>query len=241
MGDLVSSVADIFGVGPASKQADATEAAAAQSTAASRYAIDLQKQMFDEQMRMQEPWRQAGITGINRLIAGLSPGGELATPFSKTNWQTDPGYQFRLNEGLNALNKQAAARGGLISGAALKAATRYGQDMGSQEYQNAFNRYYSERENLMRPLQSLAGLGQTSANTLGNAASSYGSNVGNLAMTNAANQGNALLTAGNLRASQYGTYGRALDQALNTDWGKVGSTIGGWFNSNSSTPESVWL
>lgn len=247
MGDIVNAVADVFGFGPASKQADATQAAAGQSAAASRYAADLQKQMFDQQIALQEPWRQAGMQGLNRLAAGLQTGGEFATPFSQTNWQTDPGYQFRLNEGMNALNRQAAARGGLISGAALKAATRYGQDMGSQEYQNAFNRYYAERENMMKPLQSLAGVGQTSANTMGSAAGTYGSNVGNLMMTNAANQGNALLAGGNIRASQYGTYGKALDQALNTDWGKVGNTIGGWFGGGSApaadaaSSEAVWI
>lgn len=236
MGDIVNAVSDVFGFGPASKQAAATEAAAGQSAATSRYAADLQKQMFDKQIELQEPWRQAGVQGLNRLAAGLQAGGEFATPFSQTNWQQDPGYQFRLKEGTNALNRNAAARGGLISGAALKAATRYGQDMGSQEYQNAFNRYYAERENMMKPLQSLAGVGQTSANTMGSAAGTYGSNVGNLMMTNAANQGNALLAGGNIRASQYGNMGRALDQAINTDWGKVGDKIGGWFGGGSSAP-----
>lgn len=241
MGDIVNAVADVFGFGPASKQADATEAAAGQSAAASRYAADLQKQMFEKQLELQEPWRQAGIGSLNRLAAGLQTGGEFATPFSKTNWQADPGYAFRLSEGMNALNRQAAARGGLISGGALKAAQRYGQDLGSQEYQNAFNRYYAERENMLKPLQSLAGVGQTSANTMGSAASGYGANVGNLMMTNAANQGNALLTGGNIRASQYSTAGRALDQALNTDWSKVGNTINGWFGGGSApASEPEW-
>lgn len=219
MGDIVNSVADVFGIGPASKQSAATKSAANTAAAASRYATDLQKQMFDKQIELQEPWRQAGIQGLNRLTAGLAQGGEFGTPFSQTNWQQDPGYQFRLSEGMNALNKQAAARGGLISGAALKAAQRYGQDMGSQEYQNAFKRYYDERQNMLNPLQSLAGLGQTSSGMMGQAAGAYGSNVGNLAMTNAANQGNLALAQGNIRASQYGTAGRGLDQALNYDWG----------------------
>jgi hypothetical protein len=54
---------------------------------------------------------------------------------------TDPGYGFRFAEGMKGLERSAAARGGLLSGATLKGITRYGQDMGSQEYQNAFNRY----------------------------------------------------------------------------------------------------
>ena len=228
MGSIVGAVADVFGLGPSSKQARATTQAADTSAAASRYATDVQREMFEKQMALQEPWRQAGQTALNALI----PLSTQYTPFGTQQFQQDPGYAFRLSEGQKALDRQAAARGGLISGAALKAAQRYGQEMGSQEYQNAFNRYQAERSARLNPLQSLAGVGQTAANTLGSAASQYGSNVGNLAMTNAANQGNALLAGANIRASQYGTAGRALDEALNTDWSKVGNTLGKWFGND---------
>lgn len=215
MGDIVNSVADVFGIGPASKQASTTKAAASTAAEASRYATDLQREMWQKSLENQQPWLTAGTNAVNQLAAGLAPGGMYATPFSQTNWQTDPGYQFRLNEGLKALDRQAAARGGLISGAALKAAGRYGQDYASNEYSNAFDRYYKERQNMLSPLQSLAGVGQSTAQQLGQAGQTMASNVGNLAMTNAANQGNALLQQGNIRASQYGTAGSALNQALN--------------------------
>jgi hypothetical protein len=107
-------------------------------------------------------------------------------------FQQDPGYAFRLKEGQNALDRQAAARGGLISGGALKAAERYGQDMGSQEYMNAFNRYQTERAARLNPLQSLAGMSQTTANTLGAAGQNMATNVGN-----------AYEGAANARASGY--------------------------------------
>jgi hypothetical protein len=95
------------------------------------------------------------------------------------DFQIDPGYAFRVSEGLKSLDRQAAARGGLISGGALKAAQRYGQDLGSQEYQNAFNRYQVNRSNQLTPLQSMAGMGQTTANTLGQAGQNYATNAGN--------------------------------------------------------------
>lgn len=195
-------------------QADAAKQAAQTSAGAQVYATDVQKQMFDKQIELQKPWQEAGTGAVNRLAAGLGKGGEFDQRFSQTNWQQDPGYAFRLAEGNKALNQAAAARGGLISGNALKAAQRYGQEMGSQEYQNAFNRYYREREAQLNPLQSLAGLGQTSAQSLGGAASQYGANVGNLAMTNAANQGNALLAQGNARASAYTGIGSSIGQGL---------------------------
>jgi hypothetical protein len=93
-------------------------------------------------------------------------------------FQADPGYGFRLSEGQKALDRQAAARGGLISGAALKGAQRFGQEMGSQEYTNAFNRYQTERQARLNPLQSLAGMAQTSTNVLGQAGQAMASGMG---------------------------------------------------------------
>lgn len=54
--------------------------------------------------------------------------------------QLDPGYQFRINQGLQAVNNSAAARGGLLSGATLKELNNYAQGQASSEFQNAFNR-----------------------------------------------------------------------------------------------------
>lgn len=224
MGDIINAGADLLGFGPASKAADATEDAARMSAEANRYAADLQYKMWQEQQKLQEPWRQAGEQALNKLIP-LSD----YQQFGMNQFQADPGYAFRLSEGQKALERSAAARAGLQSGSALKAAARFGQEMGSQEYMNAFNRYQTERAARLQPLQSLAGVGQTAANTLGQAAGQYGQTAGNLAMMGGANQANALLAGANIRASQYGNMGSALNTALNTDWGKVGNTVSGWF------------
>lgn len=92
--------------------------------------------------------------------------------------EIDPGYQFRLDEGLKALDRTASARGGLLSGGALKAATRYGQNMGSQEYQNAYGRYQTNRANQLNPLGSLMSSGQNAANNTGAASQNYASAAG---------------------------------------------------------------
>lgn len=226
MGDIVNAVADVFGFGPASKQADATTQAANISAQAQREALALQQRMYEEGVARQQPWLQAGTGAINRLAAGLGKGGEFATPFSQTNWMQDPGYGFRMSEGMKALERGAAARGGLLSGAAMKGIQRYGQNLASQEYQNAFDRYYNERNQMLRPLQSLAGVGQTSADALGSAGRGYAGAAGELGMTGAANQANLALQAGNVRASQYGNYGSALNTALNTDWNALAKRFG---------------
>lgn len=106
--------------------------------------------------------------------------GKYARDFGMQDFQQDPGYAFRLAEGQKALDRQAAARGGLISGGALKAATGYGQQMGSQEYQNAFNRYQTNRANQLQPLGNLMSSGQSAASNMGSAAGQYGTAGANL-------------------------------------------------------------
>lgn len=189
----------------------ASNKAASAQTKAAQQAQDTQMQMFDKQTALQEPFRQGGITSQNRLmdLLGLSQNteaqgyGSAAQPFGEAQFAEDPGYAFRLKEGMKALEHSAAARGGLISGAAMKGAQRYGQEMGSQEYMNAFNRYQTERAALLNPLQSLMGAGQTAANTLSQAAQNTGNNVSDLQTQ-----------AGNARASGYVGSANALTSAL---------------------------
>jgi hypothetical protein len=143
--------------------------------------------MFERQVELQEPFRQAGLKGQNRLLELLGLGEDKTAPgygkyataeFGMDKFTADPGYAFRMSEGMKALERSAAARGGLLSGATLKGTQRYGQDLASQEYQNAFNRYQAERTGTLNPYQALAGSAQTSANTLTNAAGNLGTQLG---------------------------------------------------------------
>jgi hypothetical protein len=181
----------------AAKKAGQTQAGAA------RDAAELQNQQFEQTRADQAPYREAGGRALKKL-EGISD----YTPFGMSQFQADPGYGFRLSEGQKALERSAAARGGLISGGALKAATRYGQDMGSQEYTNAFNRYQTERQARLGPLQSLAGVGQTSVNQLGSLGAANAANVGNLMTGGAAAQ-----AAGQVGSAN--AYTQGLSQYLN--------------------------
>lgn len=192
----------------AARSAAGTQAASAQA------ATDAQERMFERQVELQEPFREAGLAGQNRLMQLLGLGedktakdfGRYATAdFTPANFlaNQDPGYAFRVSEGMKALDRTAAARGGLISGSALRGATRYGQEMGSQEYQNAFNRFQAERAGTLNPFQALAGTAQSGANVLGQQAGQYGANVSNiLGSYGSAAQGN-IIGAGNAQASGY--------------------------------------
>jgi hypothetical protein len=141
--------------------------------------------------------------------------GSLMRDFSMKDFTTDPGYAFRMSEGLKGLDRTAAARGGLISGAALKAAQRFGQDLGSQEYMNAFNRYQTNRANKLNPLQSLAGVGQTTSQQLATQGQQYGQNVGELALQGA-----------NARASGYVGQANALNQSIGSMANAIGQGVG---------------
>jgi hypothetical protein len=180
----------------ANQQSRAAQSAADTTAAATREAAGAQQQQFERQVQLQEPWRKAGEQALNKLV----PLATEYTPFGTQQFQQDPGYAFRLSEGQKALERSAAARGGLMSGSALKAAQQYGQEMGSQEYMNAFKRYQMEREAQLNPLQSLANVGQTGTTRLGEAAQTYGTNVGNLGI----NQAQLAAQAGLSRASSYG-------------------------------------
>ena len=177
----------------------ASRAADAQKKAA-REALDLQRQMFQYQTAMQQPYINAGNLAQNRLMEYMGLGGNqqaegygrYAKDFGMADYQADPGYAFRLSEGMKALQNQQAARGGLYSGAALKAAEGYGQDLASQEYQNAYQRYQQNRANQLNALSGIMGAGQQAAGVAGNAAGQFGQ-LG----------GESLAGYGNARASGY--------------------------------------
>lgn len=176
------------------------KAAKTQAGAADR-AADLQMAQFERQVELQEPWRKAGEQALNKLIPLTD-----YQQFGMQQFQQDPGYGFRMSEGMKALERSAAARGGLMSGAAMKGIQRFGQDLASQEYQNAFNRYQSERQARLGPLQSLAGVGQTTAQQLGQAGMQMASNVGDAQMSSAAARASGYVGGANALTQGLGTY-----------------------------------
>lgn len=177
-----------------------SKAAGAQAAAADR-ATEAQERMFERQVELSTPYREAGELALNKLV----PLATEYTPFGMEQFQADPGYAFRLSEGQKALERSAAARGGLLSGATGKALARFGQEMGSQEYTNAFNRYQAERQARLNPLQSLTGMGQTTAQQIGQAGMQTAQNMGQTQMAGAA-----------ARASGYVGGANALNQGLST-------------------------
>lgn len=164
----------------ANTQADAANrATAAQQAAAAQARADL------------SPWRQSGEAANNKLMGMLGLNGQTS------DFTTDPSYQFRLAEGQRAVDNSAAARGSTLSGAALKALTKYGQGMASTEFGNSFNRYAG-----------VSGQGQNAAAGQGSASMQFGNSQANNLME-AANAN----SAGQVGASN--AWSGALSQGIN--------------------------
>ena len=218
---ITTGMAIAAGVSAASSLAGGAMAKSASKKAsraqvqASQDANAAQERMFQRQIELQEPFRQGGMTAQQEIMQLLGIGGDktaagygsMAKAFGTDQFQQDPGYAFRQAEGMKALERSAAARGNLLSGSTLKGVQRFGQDLASQEYQNAFNRFQTERAARLNPLQSLMGSGQSAANVMTGAAGQMGQN-----------EATNIYGAGQARASGY--IGQA--NALNTALGQIG-------------------
>jgi hypothetical protein len=207
----------------------------AQQLAQNAEALAFQKQMYEQTRADFAPYRESGTANLNQLNTLIGLGSNTgAADFGKYKTAeftpemfaagVDPGYAFRLSEGLKGLDRQAAARGGLISGNALKAASGYAGDQASQEYSNAFNRYQTVRGNTLQPFQVGAAAGQSAAAMQGQANLNFGT-----AGANAASANNAAYGAfGQGATSAYGTLGTGTYNAVGNYGTGVSNTLGAY-------------
>ena len=197
LGSVISGGAGLLGAG---LQANAARQAAQGIADANLTSNQLMARINEQNLARQEPFYQAGLGALPAYTQGVMPGGNLVKPFSMADYQADPGYGFRMSEGMKALDRSAASRGGLLSGATMKGAERYGQDLASQEYNNAYNRYVGNQATQRNALAGLTGFAPTASSAMQAGDTAYGSNAANLA----SNTANAMAGAGATRASSYG-------------------------------------
>lgn len=190
----------------------------AQMLAAQQAAQALQQSQKQAEVAYQ-PYQQFGTEATNRLatLMGLRPGvdsGALMQQPTIAELQMDPGYAFREQQGMQAVNRSAAAAAGLQSGSALKAAQRFGQDLASQEYGNAYNRFMQNRQNQIGLLTGGTQTGFGAAQGLGNAAIGTGTNLANVYGNLGQGLGQGYADAGAARASSYMAPTNMLAQVL---------------------------
>lgn len=196
-------------IGSAAVGTVATLASADSARSASNRAVDAQTRSQDQNIALQReqmnyareqnaPYQEAGVNALNVLSGEMSG--------QPSQFQADPGYQFRLEQGQKALDNSMLARGMGLSGSQQRASIDYNQGMASQEYGNWYNR-----------LSNLAGIGQSATN----------SNI-NSGAAGAANIGNAYTGIGQAQAqgatNQANIYGNAASNLT----GIAGSTVGNY-------------
>lgn len=199
-------------VGAGSSLIAGNKAAKAQKNYADQQIAESRRQ-YDQDRADLAPWRNTGSSALARLAGEYGLNGQQ----QQSQFQADPGYQFRLTEGNKAIERSAAARGLLNSGATLKAANNYAQDTASAEYGNYWNR-----------LAGLAGVGQAATNATVGAGQNA---VGNI--------NNAYQQAGNARASSYANTGSAINSGINNALSAYLFNRAGGFGTGSN-PTSGW-
>lgn len=191
----VAGAAVVGTIGGAIISSKSASKAADQQAQGTSDAIAENRRQFDITQANQAPYLAAGKVALGQLAA------ENDVPLDQSAIQMDPGYQFGLRQGQQAIDRQTAAAGGRISGAALKAAAQYGTDYATTGYNAAYARANQARTDRLNRLAALAGVGQTATQNVG----ALGANTAgaNSALMVAAgnNAGAATMAQGNIWAN----------------------------------------
>jgi hypothetical protein len=171
------------------QQVEATNKSTDMQLTAARENNQLIRDMYNQGREDTAPWREAGSNALKTLVSKIGAG---AGDYTKS-----PGYDFRLSEGNKALERSAAAKGNVLGGGTLKALTRYGQDYATQDYDNFLRRYYES----LTPLQSLAGVGQSTASQTAAGGASAANAMANVNKDTANQISNNQLLAGQAKAA----------------------------------------
>lgn len=168
----------------------------------------------------------SGPQGVNLetlVNPALGSTGDLMKPFE---WKgpDDPAFQFRMQEGQKALERSAAAKGGLLSGGTAKAIDQYSQDLASTEYSNSFDRYRATQSDRFNRLASLAGYGPQAVAQSNTNGSNAANNIASILMQSGNNQAAGINNAGAARASGYAAGGNIWGSTL-SNLGNIGTNL----------------
>lgn len=230
---VAAAVAAGAAVAGGAMSANASKKAAKTQAQSTDRASQIQWDMYDQTRKDLDPYNQAGQKVLGELTSAATNGNSYSgTPFK---FEESPSYQFRKQQGMDGIQSQAAAGGGLLSGATLKALNNYNSDLASQEYQQAFNnwqsldnnaysRYTNDQNNRFNRLYTLAGMGQNAAAQTGNAGMQTGQAVANNTMAGA-------------NASAAGQIGQA--NAWGNTIGSLGSLASAYALQNQKTGGAI--
>lgn len=182
MGSIINGIGSLLGHHSQAKNA---QKSVSDYQNAVQWSNAAQKDAFGNEVKAYQPIYDTGLNALNSANAMLQPGYKFQT--------SDPSYQWRLDQGLGAVQNSAAAGGMLNSGGTLKALTNYAQGAASQEYQNQFTRQ-----------NALASYVQPAASGLATANQNYANNQSNAFFKGADGMAGARTAQGNATAAQFG-------------------------------------
>lgn len=167
-GALIGGVASNMSAG---KQADAANNASQNSTGVALQGQQIQSDQFQQTQQQFQPYRLQGSLALSELSKGVQEGGKFTHQFDATDLQKGlaPNYDFALSQGQQAVNSQQAVQGGLASGNALAALSKYTTGYAQNAYQQAFDNYQTQQNNSVSRLWNLANLGENATAGTGNA------------------------------------------------------------------------
>lgn len=181
--------------------------------------------------QMESPYVKSGdeaesqlnyLMGIGPKTGGTGTYGSLNQPFNVSDWKSlSPAYGFQLQQGKQGVLNTASSNEGGLSGAAQSALMDQNQAIASTSFDNAFNMYQTQNQNIYNRLAGIATIGQ-------NAAGNNATSGANLAGTAA----NASIAGGNAFANGISSAGSSLANAgaLYASYGAGGASDPNYYN-----------
>lgn len=211
-------------IGGAALQSNASSKAAKAQRGAADAATALQQGQFDETARRNQPFLQGGYDALDMLRLKMP---ELTASYDPTKLLSEPGYQWGLDQGQKTLEQSLARQGLTDSGAALKAAARYGNDYATTKLNSAFQRDQASKNQIFNILQGQVGTGQASANNTAAVGQQFATNAGANMIGAGDSQAANAMAQGNI-------WGNLLNQGASS-YGRMSSN-----NSNPRTSQAAW-
>lgn len=216
-------------------------------------AAQTQADMFNTINGQEQPFRKAGVDATDSLsqLMGLSgtPGGKVGSTgldqgslnrsFTPADFTAnkDPGYDFQMQQGQNAIRSADSPGAGALSGSALKDLMGFNQGMASTGYQNAFNRFQTQQNNIFGRLSGIAGLGQNAASNTGTAGTQLGIGMGQAQAGAGASRAGGIVGATNALSGGAQTLGGMMYLNQNNISGAPdGSAAGGYASGITQVP-----
>jgi hypothetical protein len=142
---------------------------------------------FNENPMLGDYGYMQGQSGMQQTTAAPQTNALADAQGAFGNWRDNTGYQFRFNEGVRANDAAASASGVRNSGAAQKALTKFGQNIGSQEFYNYLGALTGQQQVGTGAANALSGVNTTYANNAAGIAQNQGQNLANSAVARANN------------------------------------------------------